>query len=84
MLITKVVKAISIIGALAIIKFVPANCPAEVRLENEINMASQTGIPPLTAIKPKVKDTGKYPKAIGTPALNPFEKSEFIELLPNF
>ena len=35
----------------------PANCPAEVRLVNEIKMAAQAGIPFSTAIMPKVKET---------------------------
>ena len=57
------------------IKPTPANCPADVRLVNETKIAIQTGIPPFTAISPKVKDTGIYPKAIGKPCLNPLQKS---------
>jgi hypothetical protein len=37
-LITNVVKAISRRGASAIINFVPANCPAEVRFDSEIKI----------------------------------------------
>ncbi len=75
MFIIKVVNAISNKGALAIIKEVPANCPADVKLDKEIKTVSNTGSPPLTAINPKVKETGKYPKAIGIPDLKPRKKS---------
>lgn len=71
MLMTKVVTVISTREALAMIKPVPANCPADVRFVNEIRIATHTGIPPFTAIIPKVKETGIYPRAIGIPSLNP-------------
>lgn len=72
---TNVVNVISKKLAPMIIKFVPANWPADVRLENDIKMAIQTGIPPDTAISPKVNDTGIYPNAIGSPRLKPYLKS---------
>lgn len=52
-------------------RFVPANCPALVKLENEIKIASQGGIPLLTAISPKAKETGIYPIIIGAPRRKP-------------
>ena len=57
-LITKVVNVISRRDLPEIIRLVPANCPAEVRLVNEMRIAIQPGIPPLTAIRRKVKETG--------------------------
>ena len=57
-LMTKVVSATSKYPAPAKIRFVPANCPALVRLVSEITTATQTGSPPETARKPNVKETG--------------------------
>ena len=57
-LMTKVVSIISRYPEPAIIKLVPANCPALVRFEKDIKMASQIGRPPSTAMDPKVKETG--------------------------
>ena len=46
----------------------PANCPADVRFVSEINAASEAFNPFAADIIPKVKETAKYPSAIGIPA----------------
>jgi hypothetical protein len=76
----KVVRVISKRPAFARINLVPANCPALVKLDMEIKTAIQTGKPPETAINPKVKDTGKYPRAIGSPRFMPYVKLFFISI----
>jgi hypothetical protein len=75
MLMTNVVTAISRSGAPAMIRFVPANCPAEVRLVNEMTVAIQGEMPPLAASRPNVKATGTYPRAMGIPFRSPYRKS---------
>ena len=71
--ITNVVIAISHIPPAAEIMFIPANCPAEVRLVIEITIAAQAGIPFCTASIPNENETGMYPSAIGIPSLAPFK-----------
>lgn len=80
-LMTKVVIASSMYPAPARIRFVPANCPALVRFVREMKHAAQTGSPPETAIKPKVKATGAYPRPMGNPAFNPLLNSVFQFIL---
>lgn len=58
-LMINVVSASSKYPACEKIKFVPANCPAEVRFVTDIKTAIQTGSPPETAMNPKVKETGR-------------------------
>ena len=53
--------------------FIPANCPAEVRLVIEITIAAQAGIPFCTASIPNENETGMYPSAIGIPSLAPLK-----------
>lgn len=72
MLITKVVRVISMYVPPDMIKLVPANCPELVRFVMEIKTASQTGSPALTAINPNVKETGRYPRPTGSPFISPF------------
>lgn len=75
MLMINVVTPISRSGASAMIRFVPANCPAEVRLVNEMTVAIQGEMPPLAASRPNVKATGMYPRAMGIPFRSPYRKS---------
>jgi len=42
------------------------NCPAEVKFVMEINTAIQTGSPPSLAIMPKVNETDRYPRQMGS------------------
>ena len=55
---TKVVKAISISDG-SDDQVGTGNRPAEVKLVNEMRMATEIGMPPFTAKMPKVKATGK-------------------------
>lgn len=75
MLIIKVVIPISAKLPPAVIKFVPANCPALVRFVKEINTAAQTGIPESTAVMPYATDTEKYPRQMGKPSEKPWRNS---------
>ena len=75
MLMTKVVMAISRYMPPERIRLVPANCPAEVKFDMEINTATQTGRPFSAAIMPKAKETDKYPRQMGRPSLAPFKKA---------
>ena len=52
----------------------PANCPAEVRLVSEIRNACHHVSPAAIHCIPKVKDTDRYPSAIGMPSWRPFLK----------
>ena len=68
----------------------PANCPADVRLVREMRTACQIVRPPCTAIIPNVKETARYPRAIGIPSAIPCLKLSFFMkdflrfLLPEF
>ena len=69
--IISVVTVISIYEAFARISVVPANCPELVTLLMEIRILTHAGSPPVTAINPKVNATGRYPRHIGKPLINP-------------
>ena len=56
---TNVVMAISRYMPPDRMRLVPANCPAEVKLDMEIRTATQTGRPFSAAIMPKAKDTDR-------------------------
>ena len=73
-LIIKVVTASSIKVPQATIISRPANCPALVRFVRDIRNADITESPFSQAKSPKVKDTERYARAMGTPSLNPFNK----------
>ena len=68
----------------------PANCPADVRLVREMRTACQIVRPPCTAIIPNVKETARYPRAMGIPSVIPCLKLSFFMkdflrfLLPEF
>ena len=62
----------------ALIRVIPANCPAEVRFVREIKIAVHFGMPAETAISPNVKETGIYPRQIGIPCFTPVLKSLLI------
>lgn len=53
------------------LKAVPANCPAEVTVVIDMRTACHQLRPKDTAIIPKVKETDRYPSAIGMPVISP-------------
>ena len=63
--------AISTKGAPAWMMPRAANCPALVRLVNDMTTACQVLRPAPLAMIPKVKETARYPRPMGMPSFNP-------------
>ena len=63
--------AISTRPPCAAIMPMPATCPADVRFVIEMRIAASGGMPIVTAVIPNVKDTERYPSAIGSPPCSP-------------
>ena len=50
---------------------IPANCPAEVTVVIDMRTTCHQLRPKDTAIIPNVKETDRYPSAIGMPVISP-------------
>ena len=59
----------------------PANWPALVRLVKERIVACSTVSPASAAMIPKVKETARYPRPMGTPSRIPALYSFFLSLM---